>query len=76
MACTTILPSAPTGTAATFGRIAGPPKSTIRNITLKDLDLTLASETVVIEQVEGLKIENAKINGKPLESLLKPPGAK
>ena len=55
-----------TGTAAGFGRIAGPAKATVRNITLKDVDLKLDNPKVTIKHVEGLKLENVKINGSPL----------
>ena len=55
-----------TGIAGGFGRIKGPAKATIRNVTLKEIDLTLTNPKVTIEQVEGLTIENVKINGEPL----------
>jgi len=59
-----------TGTAGGFGRIAGPAQATVRNITLKDIDLTLENPKVTIEKVEGLKVENVKING---EMIVPPP---
>ena len=52
------------GKASEFGRIAGPPKCTIRNISLRNLDLTLKKAEVPIEKVEGLTIQNFRINGK------------
>ncbi len=55
-----------TGSAASFGRIAGPPKSVIRNITLENIDLQLTKPEVVIKNVENLKLDNVKINGHPL----------
>ena len=55
-----------TGTAGGFGRIKGPAKATIRNISLKNIDVTLKNPKVTIENVEGLKVEDVKINGAPL----------
>jgi alpha-L-rhamnosidase len=52
-----------TGAAGGFGQIAGPRKATIRNITLKDIDLKLDKPDVKVEKVEGLKAENVKFNG-------------
>jgi alpha-L-rhamnosidase len=54
-----------TGTAGGFGRIAGPAKATLRNITFKDIHLTLTNPKVTIENVQGLKLENVKFNGHP-----------
>jgi polygalacturonase len=53
------------GRASEFGRIAGPPKCTIRNVSLRNLDLTLRKTEVPIESVQGLAIQNCLINGKP-----------
>jgi alpha-L-rhamnosidase len=58
-----------TGDAEAFGTIAGPPKSTIRNLTLRNIDLNLKKPDVMIEKVQQLKFENVRINGKPLASL-------
>ena len=55
-----------TGTAGGFGRIKGPAKSTIRGITLKNIDVTLKNPDVTIENVEGLKMEHVRVNGAPL----------
>jgi polygalacturonase len=55
-----------TGAAGGFGRIRGPDKSTVRNITMKNLDVTLKNPNVTIEKVDGLKVEIVKVNGKPL----------
>jgi alpha-L-rhamnosidase len=55
-----------TGNAGGFGRIRGPDKSTVRNITMKNVDVTLKNSKVTIENVEGLKLENVKVNGEPL----------
>ena len=52
-----------TGSTGSFGKIAGPPKSVIRNITLEDIDITLKKSDVTIKNVEGLKVKNVKING-------------
>ena len=37
----------------------------LRNITLKDIDVTLKNPKVTIENVQGLTVENVKINGAP-----------
>jgi polygalacturonase len=55
-----------TGSAGGFGRIAGPPKATVRNITLRDIALKLKDPKVTIERVEGLTIEDVTINGAAL----------
>jgi alpha-L-rhamnosidase len=55
-----------TGNAEAFGTIAGPPKSTIRHITLRNIDLKLKYPEVKIEKVQGLKIQNLMINGRSL----------
>jgi alpha-L-rhamnosidase len=55
-----------TGSAGGFGRIAGPPKATVRNISLRDIALKLKNPKVTIERVEGLKIEDVTNNGAPL----------
>ena len=52
-----------TGTAGAFGRIAGPGKATIRDVTFKDIDVTLKDARATIRNVEGLKVENVKVNG-------------
>ena len=52
-----------TGSTGSFGKISGPPKSVIRNITLEDIDITLKNSGVTIKNVEGLKVRNMKING-------------
>jgi polygalacturonase len=56
-----------TGSAGGFGAIAGAKNATVQNITLKDIDLTLKNPKVSIKKVEGLKIDNVKINGQPFE---------
>ncbi len=52
-----------TGNAASFGRIDGPSKSVVRNITLENIDLQLKNPAAVIKNVENLKLDNVKING-------------
>jgi alpha-L-rhamnosidase len=52
-----------TGTLDSFGRISGPAKSTVQNVTLKNIDIKLSEPGVVIKQVKNLKISNVKING-------------
>ena len=54
-----------TGSTSGFGRIAGPGKSMIRNITLENIDIKLKNPTVTIKDVTGLKVTNMKINGVP-----------
>ena len=54
-----------TGATAEFGKIAGPAKSVLRAITLKAIDIKLNDPKVVIRDVEGLTVENVKINGVP-----------
>ena len=51
------------GNASAFGRIDGPINSVVRNITLKDIILTLANTNVVIQKVGDLKLVNVRING-------------
>ena len=52
-----------TGTLNSFGRIGGPPKSTVQNVTLENIDIKLSQPAVIIKQVRNLKLENVKING-------------
>jgi hypothetical protein len=52
-----------TGTAGGFGQIAGPPKATVRNIALKNIDLQFDKPGVNVQKVQGLKVENVKFNG-------------
>jgi len=54
-----------TGSTTSFGKIVGPAKSVVRNITLENIDLQLKKPEVTIKNVEGLKISNVKINGQP-----------
>jgi alpha-L-rhamnosidase len=52
-----------TGTLNDFGRIDGPAKSTVQNVTLENIDIKLNNPEVVIKQVKNLKLNNVKING-------------
>ncbi len=52
-----------TGTLNSFGRIDGPAKSTVQNVTLQDIDIQLKDPGVVIKRVKDLKLTNVKING-------------
>jgi alpha-L-rhamnosidase len=52
-----------TGKTTSFGRIAGPARSVIRDITLDNIDLQLDKPEVIIKNVENLKVDNVKING-------------
>jgi polygalacturonase len=52
-----------TGTLNSFGRIDGPAKSTVQNVTLQDIDIQLKDPGVVIKHVKDLKLTNVKING-------------
>lgn len=55
-----------TGSTTSFGQIAGPPNSVVRNITLENIDVQLTKPEVDIKPFEGFKVTNVKINGKPL----------
>jgi polygalacturonase len=52
-----------TGRLNDFGRIDGPEKSTVQNVTLENLDLKVNDAKVVIKKVKNLKLNNVKING-------------
>ncbi len=52
-----------TGTLNNFGRINGPAKSTVQNVTLENIDIKLNQPGVVIKRVKNLKLNNVKING-------------
>jgi alpha-L-rhamnosidase len=54
-----------TGTAGGFGRVDGPKRATVRNLTLRDIDLTLTNAKVSIKNVTGLAVENVKFGGVP-----------
>jgi polygalacturonase len=52
-----------TGTLQGFGRIDGPDKSTVQDITFKNINVTLKDPRVVIDNVKDLTLSNVKING-------------
>ena len=54
-----------TGSTTSFGRIDGPAKSIVRGITLENIDLQLKNPAVTIKNVQGLKVNNVKFNGRP-----------
>jgi polygalacturonase len=54
-----------TGSTTSFGKIVGPDKSVVRDITLENIDLQLKKPEMTIKNVEGLKVNNVKINGHP-----------
>ena len=51
-----------TGALHDFGRIDGPEKSTVENVTFKNINVTLKDPAVVIKNVKELKFSNVKIN--------------
>jgi polygalacturonase len=53
-----------TGTLKNFGLINGPAKSTVEDITFRNITLTLKSPAVITKNVRRLKFENVTINGK------------
>ena len=53
-----------TGTLRGFGRVDGPAKSTVQDLTFKNINVRLSDPEVVIEKVKGLHIINVKINGR------------
>lgn len=54
------------GSFSSFGRIAGPAKATIRNVTLQDLELTLQDPKALIRDVDNLVMDRVAINGRTL----------
>ena len=52
------------GSTTSFGRIVGPEKSTVKGITLQDINLQLKKPEVVITNVENLKLDQVMINGR------------
>jgi len=53
------------GTYQALGSLRGNPGDTLRDITLENLDLTLADEKFPVGQVENLVLKNVVVNGKP-----------
>jgi alpha-L-rhamnosidase len=52
------------GQFRTLGALGGHEKSTISNITLENIDLTLADDRLALGKVENLVLKNVKVNGK------------
>jgi polygalacturonase len=52
-----------TGTLHDFGRMDGPAKSTVENLTFKNINIALKNPAVVTRNVKNLKFTNVKING-------------
>jgi alpha-L-rhamnosidase len=52
-----------TGTLHDFGRVIGAEKSTVANVTFKNLNLTLKNPAVVMRNVKNPKFNKVKING-------------
>lgn len=57
-----------TGTLKSFGRVDGPAKSMVEDLTFKDINVKLSDPEVVIEKTRDLHIANVKINGSPYTS--------
>jgi len=51
------------GATSQFGRIAGPPKSSLSNIAFDDIGLKLGDPKVMIQKVKNLVLKNVTING-------------
>ncbi len=60
-----------TGECRTLGALGGHQTSTIRDITLENIRLTLADESLALGLVENLRLKNVKVNGK--DYVLPPP---
>ena len=54
------------GQFRTLGALGGHEKSTISNITLENIDLTLADDRLALGKVENLVLKNVKVNGKDI----------
>jgi alpha-L-rhamnosidase len=52
-----------TGTLRSFGVVNGPAKSTVANLTFKDINVTLKNPAVPVKNVKDLEFKNVKING-------------
>jgi polygalacturonase len=53
-----------TGNCRSMGSLGGHKNSTIRNITLENIQLTLTDEHFALGQVENLQLKNVQVNGK------------
>jgi len=51
------------GTLHDFGKVDGTKKSTVENLTFKNINITLKNPAVVTRNVKNLKFTNVKING-------------
>ena len=60
---TNVMMSGITGTLQGFGQVDGPAKSTVANLTFKNINVTLQNPEVMIKNVKNLKFSNVKING-------------
>jgi alpha-L-rhamnosidase len=52
-----------TGSTTSFGQINGPANSTVKDITLENIDLKVSRPGAVIKNVQNLKVDNVKLNG-------------
>jgi polygalacturonase len=54
------------GTGESFGEITGHAKATIKDITVKDVDVQLKSTNFKVGNVENLRFKKVKVNGKKM----------
>ena len=55
------------GRCGSLGTLQGNPGQTeIRDVTLKDIDVTAKDAKVRIEPADAVKVEDVKVNGEPL----------
>lgn len=54
------------GTGGSFGTITGHAKTSISDITVKNVNVQLKSTDFQLGDVKGLKMKNVKVNGKPM----------
>jgi hypothetical protein len=52
-----------TGTLHDFGKVDGPKKSAVENLTFKNINIALTNPAVVTRNVKNLKFTKVKING-------------
>jgi polygalacturonase len=53
------------GSFGSFGEITGNPETTISDITLENIEVTLKSEKLNVGKVNNLTVKNVMVNGKP-----------
>jgi polygalacturonase len=53
------------GSFGSFGAIAGKAETTISDIALENIDLTLKNETFKVDKVDNITLKNVNVNGKP-----------